>query len=152
MIIIMVMYPMLPLFLKQIFNLDINIVIDEIHRQVVREFNGQVNFQSILPLLLKNSILSALFGKPSDYFLSRGNEYPQRRYSPISRKIFLLIISFSSNSVFSSKKSNQMHHPTIQNHSYLNLRIYPMKKNNPTVKHSFKLVSQFPMPFSSRIK
>ncbi|CAF0975670.1 unnamed protein product [Adineta ricciae] len=29
----------------------------------------------------------ALFGKPSDYFLSRGNEYPRRRYSPLSTPI-----------------------------------------------------------------
>ncbi|UJR37726.1 hypothetical protein I4U23_030421 [Adineta vaga] len=29
----------------------------------------------------------ALFGKPSDYFLSRGNEYPRNRYSPLSTPI-----------------------------------------------------------------
>ncbi|CAF0796594.1 unnamed protein product [Adineta steineri] len=29
----------------------------------------------------------ALFGKPSDYFLSRGDEYPRNRYSPLSTPI-----------------------------------------------------------------
>jgi hypothetical protein len=32
-------------------------------------------------------LFSALFGKPSDYFLSRENEYPRNRYSPLSTPI-----------------------------------------------------------------
>ncbi|CAF0969274.1 unnamed protein product [Adineta ricciae] len=49
----------------------------------------------------------ALFGKPSDYFLSRGNEYPRRRHSPLSTPISKIKPNESSNTTepFLSKPS-----------------------------------------------
>lgn len=77
------------LFHKQIFNQDTNNVDDEIPHRVVREYVDQVRDSIINWRERFASVLSrlALFGKPSDCFFSRANDYPRSRYSPLSTPI-----------------------------------------------------------------
>jgi hypothetical protein len=74
----------------------------------------------------------ALFGKPSDYFLSRENEYPRNRYSPLSTPI----TKFKSNEIQKTLIENGLSlikppHTQIEKEYSFDINENQNKENNP---------------------